>query len=302
MDAPIFVYYELTNFYQNHRRYVKSYSKEQLLGCTSAKQSGCSGYDKDYVETDCEPISKNGTRTLSPCGLIANSLFNDVLLLTSGQDVVYSGTAWNTDANKYAQPGGFKAAEDDGNGYGAACMGGATSGAVGCDDSTCTNALGAGHSGCKAYMCPSDANEAAYFNCDPGTYHTFYYPDEDDTQYVYETFPEVVSPLHGVLTDRFMVWMRTAALPSFRKLYAKITEDVKKGDVLTFDVVANFNVGNFKGSKTLVLTTVTWFGGKNDFLGNGFMAVGLVCLVLAVGFFIKHFLIPRRMGDLTYLQ
>lgn len=30
MDAPIYFYYQLTNFYQNHRRYVKSRSDEQL--------------------------------------------------------------------------------------------------------------------------------------------------------------------------------------------------------------------------------------------------------------------------------
>jgi hypothetical protein len=32
MAAPIFVYYQLTNFYQNHRRYVKSRDYTQLMG------------------------------------------------------------------------------------------------------------------------------------------------------------------------------------------------------------------------------------------------------------------------------
>jgi hypothetical protein len=30
MKAPVYVYYELDNFYQNHRRYVKSRSDDQL--------------------------------------------------------------------------------------------------------------------------------------------------------------------------------------------------------------------------------------------------------------------------------
>ena len=32
MSGPIYVYYELTNFYQNNRRYLKSTSTKQLLG------------------------------------------------------------------------------------------------------------------------------------------------------------------------------------------------------------------------------------------------------------------------------
>lgn len=65
MDPPIFVYYELDNFYQNHRRYVKSVSAGQLDG------------DFGSPTTDCDPLNKapNG-KTLFPCGLIANSMFN----------------------------------------------------------------------------------------------------------------------------------------------------------------------------------------------------------------------------------
>ena len=29
--------------------------------------------------------------------------------------------------------------------------------------------------------------------------------------------------------EHFIVWMRTAGLPNFRKLYGKVTEDLKKG-------------------------------------------------------------------------
>ena len=32
MDEPIYLYYELTNYYQNHRLYVRSRSEEQLQG------------------------------------------------------------------------------------------------------------------------------------------------------------------------------------------------------------------------------------------------------------------------------
>jgi LEM3 (ligand-effect modulator 3) family / CDC50 family len=32
VKGPVLVYYELENYYQNHRRYVNSYSTAQLLG------------------------------------------------------------------------------------------------------------------------------------------------------------------------------------------------------------------------------------------------------------------------------
>jgi len=44
------VYYELGNFYQNHRRYVKSRSYNQLMGME---------IEMDKAEKDCDPIVLN---------------------------------------------------------------------------------------------------------------------------------------------------------------------------------------------------------------------------------------------------
>lgn len=59
------------------------------------------------------------------------------------------------------------------------------------------------------------------------------------TQYLYETYPEVVSPIEGVLNEHFIVWMRTAGLPRFRKLYGKIEEQIEPPQVLTFNITAS---------------------------------------------------------------
>jgi hypothetical protein len=49
IEAPIYVYYQLENFYQNHRRYVKSKDAKQLAG-----------NDRTVDElSDCAPIITN---------------------------------------------------------------------------------------------------------------------------------------------------------------------------------------------------------------------------------------------------
>jgi len=47
MEGPVFVYYQLDNFYQNHRRYVKSRDYRQLMGETRTIGE---------VKTPCDPI------------------------------------------------------------------------------------------------------------------------------------------------------------------------------------------------------------------------------------------------------
>ena len=39
MKAPVYFYYKLDNFYQNHRRYVKSKNEDQLAGKFLTKYS-----------------------------------------------------------------------------------------------------------------------------------------------------------------------------------------------------------------------------------------------------------------------
>jgi hypothetical protein len=72
LKKPVFVYYRLTNFYQNHRRYVKSLDAKQLSG--TPRQAS------DLKGGACDPLAvveENGTQyPIYPCGLIANSVFN----------------------------------------------------------------------------------------------------------------------------------------------------------------------------------------------------------------------------------
>ena len=68
LPATVLLYYKLTNFYQNHRRYVKSLDTNQLKGTAVSFDTIKNG--------DCKPLATNGDKVVYPCGLIANSLFN----------------------------------------------------------------------------------------------------------------------------------------------------------------------------------------------------------------------------------
>jgi hypothetical protein len=69
IQPPILFYYRLTNFYQNHRRYVKSVDIEQLKGTARTVSEIDAG--------DCGPLDSVNGKPYYPCGLIANSMFND---------------------------------------------------------------------------------------------------------------------------------------------------------------------------------------------------------------------------------
>lgn len=99
--GDVFIYYGLSNFYQNHRRYVKSRDDDQLLGNFN-----------DNPSSDCAPFALSAEgKTIVPCGAIANSLFNDTLTLTSSSyglvPVLRTGIAWESDREiKFRNPEG----------------------------------------------------------------------------------------------------------------------------------------------------------------------------------------------------
>jgi len=87
--------------------------------------------------------------------------------------------------------------------------------------------------------------------------------------------------------------MRTAALPTFRKLYGRIEQDLQANDVITVTLQNNYNTYSFSGKKMLVLSTTSWIGGKNDFLGIAYLTVGGFCFFLAMLFTLIYLVKPR---------
>ncbi|KAL5152529.1 ALA-interacting subunit 3 [Glycine soja] len=101
--------------------------------------------------------------------------------------------------------------------------------------------------------------------------------------------------------EDLIVWMRTAALPTFRKLYGKIEVDLEVNDEIEIAIENNYNTYEFGGKKKLVLSTTTVMGGKNPFLGTAYLFVGGLSLLCAIGFILLYVIKPRPLGDPSYL-
>ncbi|EEE58229.1 hypothetical protein OsJ_09202 [Oryza sativa Japonica Group] len=227
MKSPIQIYYQIGDFYQNHRRYVKSRSDKQLRYKNAV-----------HLTKDCDPEGNTvDGAPIIPCGLIAWSLFNDTYTISVNKkaiEVNKKDIAWKSDkTDKFGSdiyPSNFQKGS---------LIGGAK------------------------------LNESIPLS------------EQED----------------------LIVWMRTAALPTFRKLYGRIETDIMANDQLTVVIQNNYNTYSFGGSKALVLSTTSWIGGKNNFIGVAYLTIGGLCIFLAVGFVVLLYMVkPRTLGDPSYLS
>ncbi|XP_037541958.1 cell cycle control protein 50A [Nematolebias whitei] len=243
-ESNVFMYYGLSNFYQNHRRYVKSRDDSQLNGNEESLRK---------PSKECEPYARHNNRAIAPCGAIANSMFNDTLELfytepngTKTQiPLTATGIAWWTDKHvKFRNPGG------------------------------------------------TNENLTAAFQ---GTVKPINW-----RRPVYELDFDVEN--NGFINEDFIVWMRTAALPTFRKLYRIIQRrnsmvpTLPRGNY-TLEVVYNYPVRSFDGRKRMILSTISWMGGKNPFLGLAYITVGSVCFLLGVVLLFIHHKYDNRNNN-----
>lgn len=76
------------------------------------------------------------------------------------------------------------------------------------------------------------------------------------------------TPLPVRRDERFVNWMRTAALPRFRKLWGRIDKlpggrtALEAGDVVVVEVLNRWNTYSFDGKKAVVLVRFWWGGWK----------------------------------------
>ena len=100
----------------------------------------------------------------------------------------------------------------------------------------------------------------------------------------------------NVEDEHFIVWMRTAGLPNFRKLWGRIEVPVTAG-TYNLRIHNNYDVSSFGGSKSFVLSTTNALGGKNYFLAICYIVVGGLCILFAI-IFLVAFLKKRGSNHL----
>ncbi|CAK9441438.1 uncharacterized protein LODBEIA_P53060 [Lodderomyces beijingensis] len=245
LRPPLYLYYKLTNFFQNHRKYVESYDLDQLGGKALS--------DNDVTD-NCKPLKHreiNGEQKLIyPCGLIADSLFNDTIgspvLLNArngenNETYLFSdeGISWPSDRNHKFKKTTYKPEE---------------------------------------VVPPPNWDKM--------------FPDG----YTEDNMPNVETWEH------LQNWMRTAALPNFYKLYGKNTTQSMTSGTYQISIDMHYPVEIFGGSKSIVITTNSIFGGRNVSLGVIYIIVAVISLALGVGFLLQVLIKPRKLGDHNYLQ
>ena len=85
----------------------------------------------------------------------------------------------------------------------------------------------------------------------------------------------------------FIVWMRTAGLPNFRKLWGKINEPLLPGNYELL-IMNNYEVKPFQGKKSFVISTTNALGGKNYFLAICYITVGTLCMLFSFVFCVAY--------------
>uniref|UniRef100_A0A914I9K0 Cell cycle control protein 50A n=1 Tax=Globodera rostochiensis TaxID=31243 RepID=A0A914I9K0_GLORO len=235
-EGDVYFYYGLENYFQNHRRYMKSRNDEQLLGVDLAK------YTKD-----CTPFEKNDAgQIIAPCGAIANSLFNDTFRLEFGNEK--NPTCGGQQCNSIA-------------------------------------AL------CDAFLAQGTIRPPNW--------------QKDPCKLDINTVNN-----SGFQNADFIIWMRTAALPDFRKPYRKLVREnnsnkyangLPAGDYKLL-VENNYNVSEFGGKKSFIISTTSWMGGKNPFLGIAYISVGVLCACLGVMFIFVHLKYGHTLEEIAGLE
>jgi len=318
MEPPIWMYYHLEGFFQNHRKYLKSRSADQLKAKSSPAKTSPQELD------ECKPwvtsVVNNREFVNYPCGIIAQSVFNDsfALQIRSPQGGEFSNRievdsraetiAWapDVDTGKFTnlKPEGIS--ENDLPNQALLNMWILQRfPPVRCEQVVISDT--------KPFVPTKLAMRNVTFQGASGRQMLITdctdYEGTPTCRFERDGIPfsctgdyqEVRVKDWGIENGHFIVWMRVAGLPCFDKLWGRIDRKIEAGSTVRVHYVSNFPVKPFHGRKALVLSTATILGGRNDALGIAYLVVGSSCLVFGVAFLWHHVANPRPLGDVSRL-
>lgn len=322
MKPPIYMYYGLKNFYQNHRVFAKSRNEKQLAGGDVTAESDL---------TDTKPLMRPGESLLSsqfgtgrqmtvnginttyggmvydPAGLVPWSMFNDSFTLykadsASGTNQIICRTnafrkydsSPTTPPTAASLPAGvslFPYAGQNGTWQWPCRKQGiawSSDREVKYKTPPLTNNFWTGNR--LEYFVNATAPASPSV-----AWQTTYAPTSNDDYFRNGWYAGEAGHQVPINVDEdLMVWMRISALPDFRKLFRFITVPLPAGSYV-MEIIEQYDVSSFNGEKWFALATTSWVGGKNDFLGQAYIAVGAVSFVAGVIFFLVH----KILGDRT---
>lgn len=280
ISGPAYVFYELHGVYQNHRRFGSSIDRTQWTD----------EWDPDTTLTTCAPLtyvtspscnvgqcSDNITRAVFPCGLVANTMFNDIFWLHSGQlpngdtlnrtHLVAKGTARTYPTHPTRNPTKFVM-----------------------NDTTYLPVWK--NPNLSRIIPPVDGDQQPHIASDY----------ENSTAWVVDPLNADYGVGVGLENEHWRTWVEIAAMEPFRKAYGRIERDLPVNTTLVFAVQSNYYVRSFGGTKALVVSELSWFGTENYPLGIFFLAVGGLFFLAGTLFALRKCQRPRPLGDATTLE
>ena len=106
----------------------------------------------------------------------------------------------------------------------------------------------------------------------------------------------------GQTNEHFIVWMRTSALPTIIKNYAKCKDcTIPAGTTLNITIGNNYPTTIFEGEKYIVLETDSVLGTKNLFLGISYIVLGCILFLFLICMILERIIRSRKIGDMSLI-
>ncbi|KAG2494386.1 hypothetical protein HYH03_007440 [Edaphochlamys debaryana] len=250
LRPPVYVLYELSGLYGTHKRYVRSVSRDQLAGETLAAGE----------LSTCEPrlwlgggpnASLPDRGLINPCGLRAASLFNDTYALAADPATCGAAASGADVSSSGSSGGGLAVAEPE-------------PATTLPSPSSSSQATTAPPSAAAPYAPLPLDRDAVAWPLEARRLYGMYNATNLNTQPASREGGALAAPVRQA-TD-LHVWMRPPSRPTALKLYGIIDKELPAGCRLRLAVANRYDSYAWGGSKTVVLSSQSWYGMSNTVL------------------------------------